>query len=51
MNKVTITIIGGGSGGGRGGEGRGGSGGGGEGRGGVLGREVMINGQSPSLIF
>lgn len=38
MNKVTITIIGGGS-------------GGGEGRGGVLGREVMINGQSPSLIF
>ena len=39
MNKVTITIIGGGS------------GGGGEGRGGVLGREVMINGQSPSLIF
>lgn len=40
MNKVTITIIGGGSGGG-----------GGEGRGGVLGREVMINGQSPSLIF
>ena len=43
MNKVTITIIGGGSGGG---EGRGG-----EGRGGVLGWEVMINGQSPSLIF
>ena len=41
MNKVTITIIGGGSGGGRGGEGRGG----------VLGWEVMINGQSPSLIF
>lgn len=40
MNKVTITIIGGGSGGG-----------GGEGRGGVLGWEVMINGQSPSLIF
>lgn len=39
MNKVTITIIGGGS------------GGGGKGRGGVLGREVMINGQSPSLIF
>ena len=36
MNKVTITIIGGGSGGGRGG---------------VLGREVMINGQSPSVIF
>ena len=49
MNKVTITIIGGGSGGGRGGEGR--EWGGGEGRGGVLGREVMINGQSPSLIF